>query len=712
MYKMDDIRKYAAAALGIIAITLCLSFTALAQSTTPLPSTSPPTTQSSSGGKTFSENMAALMDRAGQLIPRLQDEVESPLLSWFEKISILLAAIIMMFSFARMWRESGGAGADIFWWFGRLAVCLAFLGSGPFIIDYANGMGKQIAGGNETIGDSVLSRFYKNQRDSFNQSYQKFTSGLFTVKVDGKDIPIKPGTNDTETILGVLYDKEAAIKDIDRKFDVSSWKMPTLFAVFSASRGIIEFGDLYLMVLAGFLMMAMRLTAPFMIAAAVDRNLAQRLTYPFTWGVIVLTLIWPVVSYLIRSLAYLAGNVAMALGDSQPLYSWDAETMQVLTNPQAQPVYTIVIAALIMAVVGLSLWLSPFIAYKISMGQVYESVSSVVSGWVGAIVGAGIELYSASTAAALNNQAERTQAQGAYTGEVSRATAGFEAGNLGVKARQIASIASAHGSQIAALGQIYGARSQAIMTAQAGMVFGVNSAAATTALSKGDIQVRAGQNVADLQVNRDQQSANIETNRAADTQNWVGDKVIKGSEWLGGATRNQLSDKDGKQTLSGRAVGSMIEVGGAAYGLSQQYGSIQNRASGQQAAVNRSTEGLITNQQAAATGQVANQEVYQQQMTEAHQKYAQSQIAAANVGASQSAGGVTRGTSITIGGINQGTALEQKANRVVYEGSLQSASQVRDATLEAARLRALSSVVSALGYNISRHTEQGLTLRY
>jgi hypothetical protein len=51
-------------------------------------------------------------------------------------------------------------------------------------------------------------------------------------------------------------------------------------------------------------------------------------------------------------------------------------------------------------------------------------------------------------------------------------------------------MAGARGGQVAAYGQIYAARTQAVMSAQAGMMFGVNSAAATTTLSKSDIGVR------------------------------------------------------------------------------------------------------------------------------------------------------------------------------------------------------------------------------
>jgi hypothetical protein len=123
------------------------------------------------------------------------------------------------------------------------------------------------------------------------------------------------------------------------------------------------------------------------------------------------------------------------------------------------------------------------------MGQAYESVSSTVSGWTAAIIGTGVELLSAQVAADLSNQAERTQAEGAYSGEVTRAGASLEAGNLGVRARQIIALAGAHGSQVASLGQIYAARTQAVMSAQANMIFGISSAGATTALSKGDIQV-------------------------------------------------------------------------------------------------------------------------------------------------------------------------------------------------------------------------------
>jgi hypothetical protein len=702
--RTSTLKRTILATLQLAAISLCLSLAALAQAPGSAPSATPVPVPT--GGKTLSENIAALSRRAGELIPTIQSGLESPLLDWFEQIAIVLAALVVMFSFARLWRENNGAGADVFWWFGRLAVCLALLGSGPYLITYLNSIGKQVAQGNELIGDSVLSRFYRGQRDSFNESYEKFTKGLFTVKVNGKDVPVKPGPNGTDIVLGVLYDKEASIKDVERKLDVSSWNMPTMFSALGFSRGIIEFGDLFLMMLGSFLLIAVRLAAPFMIAVAIDRNLANKISYPFVWGVMVLTLIWPVVSYLIRSMAYLAGNLAMAMGDSDPLYVWDSANRQVISNPLSQPIYTIVIAATIMCIIGLCVWFSPVIAYKVSMGQVYESVSSTVSGWAAAIIGTGIELVSAQAAAALSNQAERTQAQGAYTGELTRGGAAQEAGNLGVRARQIAAIAAARGSQVASLGQIYGARTQAIMSAKAGMMLGINSVAATTALSKGDIQVGNTKAVGDLGVHRDQQSSIIETNKDADTQRWYGDKAISTTQWLGDWARGEGNSSTGNKMATG------IKGAGGAAGLYLQYRSIQNRASGQQAALDAATEGLIANQNNAAEGQIANQNAYFTQMSDSHQKYAQGQTEAANAGASQAAGGMTRGTSITIGGINRGAAIEQKGNKITFEGSVRAAGQVRDAAFEAARLHALSSVIHSVGHNLAREIEQGLALRY
>ena len=143
-----------------------------------------------------------------------------------------------------------------------------------------------------------------------------------------------------------------------------------------------------------------------------------------------------------------------------------------------------------------------------------------------------------------------------------------------------------------------------------------------------------------------------------------------------------------------------------------QYRSIQDRAAGQKTAVSTSTAKMIENQERASSGFSGNQDVYLRQMTETHQRYAQDQIAAVRAGADQAADGATRGTSIAMGGIKRGASVEVQSNRTMLKGSVSAAGQIRDASLQAARLHMTSAIVHQLTRAAARQIEQGLTLRY
>jgi len=81
------------------------------------------------------------------------------------------------------------------------------------------------------------------------------------------------------------------------------------------------------------------------------------------------------------------GNVAMAVGDDSPLYIWSYETMRAITNPLAQPQYTIGLAAFAMGLGALCLYGTPFISLYLFSGRIYESVATVVSSWMRAYGG-------------------------------------------------------------------------------------------------------------------------------------------------------------------------------------------------------------------------------------------------------------------------------------------------------------------------------------
>lgn len=142
----------------------------------------------------------------------------------------------------------------------------------------------------------MLFEFYKAQRDSFNESYQKMTMGTFTVKVDGRDFTVRPSDPNVGTFVGVLYDSEGTVKDLDKKLNDSSYTLPTLFNWLNAARTILEGGDFWLLLLGGILLLIFKAAAPLMMAVAIDQKLAHKVSYPFVWGCVVLTLIWPAVS--------------------------------------------------------------------------------------------------------------------------------------------------------------------------------------------------------------------------------------------------------------------------------------------------------------------------------------------------------------------------------------------------------------------------------
>ena len=463
--------------------------------------------------------------------------------------------------------------------------------------------------------------------------------------------------------------------------------------------------------LGGFLMIAVRLAAPVMIALAIDRNLANKISYPFLWGTIVLTLIWPVVSQLIRAFAYMVGNLVMSLDASDAVYQWGPQTMGEIMTSGAEPFYTVILAIVICHHRAVALD-PPMIAYKVAMGQVYESVSSTVSSWAGALVGAGIEVYSSAIAASIGNQAERAQAQGQFMGELTRAGAAYDVGKLNALANRIRGVTGIEGNRISSVEGIYGGLVRSAGTINTERFYANESVAAKARLNAKDIWARNDQAMAILMQSASSR-APISNPIAPLTTNWAGGKIIKGSEWLGGAVRTGLSDSGtGKQTLQGRIAGSAIELGGGAYGLYQQYQSIQNRADGKQRAVTEGIDARMVNQESASWSLVYNQGTYVREMVTANRLRAEGLTASEVAGASWAVAGANRGAAVAKGGVNQGYRLDLDANRITYDGAVKAATQVRDASFEAARLRALSTVVSGVGHNVARDMEQGLALRY
>src|SRR3989475_2916021 len=471
---------------AILVGILLLPVLAYAQGPSPTPAPLPT--------RSLSDNIAALSQRAGSLLPYFENEIVSKLIGWFELLAWVLGNCLAGFAMLRITREDNGEGPNLYWWFGRLALFFMLSGTSLAIINGMSAIGYEIANGNETGQRSVLQNLYLAQRDSFNDSYAKFQQNLFTVNVNGQETAVNPVPLGSESVLGILVDTDSTIQNFDQKADVSQWNISTMMSWLNFERALIEFGDLILVILGAALTLALKLAMPFMLACIVDKHIASKTTYPFFYGFIALTLIWPSVSKIIRIIAYMWGNVAMAVGDSSPLYIWDYKTMRAITDPLAQPQYTIALAAFAMGLGALCLYGTPFISLYLLSGRVYESVATVVSSWMGAMVGTGIEKYSAEAAASVNRQAEATQYNAGYQADVTRSAGQQEGGNLRAQGQRSSQMEwSQAGLTWQAAGTAGAAKTQRMIIQ------------ATAGFQKSQVNADVGRSIRETNISRDQQ---------------------------------------------------------------------------------------------------------------------------------------------------------------------------------------------------------------
>lgn len=661
---------------GILVAILLLPVVVQAQAPTPSPSPV----------RSLSENMAALTQRAASLLPSFDNEIVSKLIGWFELLAWVIGNCLAGFAMLRIVREDNGEGSNLYWWFGRLGLFFVLSGTSLAIINGMSAIGYEIANGNETRQQSVLQEMYLAQRDSFNDSYAKFQQNMFTVKVDGRETAIEPVPIGSESVLGIIVDSESTLKDFDRKADVSQWNISTMLTWLNFERALIEFGDLILVILGAALLLALKLAMPFMLAGIVDKQLASKTTYPFFYGVVALTLVWPSVSKIIRIVAYMWGNVAMAVGDGDPLYIWNYETMRAITDPLAQPQYTIALAAFGMGLGALCLYGTPFISLYFLSGRIYESVATVVSSWMGAMVGTGIEKYSAEAAASINRQAESTQYNAGYQADVTRSAGQWEAGNMraqGQRTAQLASIQAALTGQVAAT---QGAATTQRMIIQAAAGFQKSQVGSEVARNIRDTNIGASREVGSI-------IAGAKRDLYMNAGNTSAAKIDQGVSLVNAMVPPEVP-----------VVRGLVEI--------PKYDAITKRNRTANEATTGFSAEMVQNQELVAGRIAGSAQRYQTEMNQAIDRQAGAQVAGVNAGAGQAIGGYQRGANEARAGVDQNYRLEVGANKQIYVSQVDAAGQIRSAGLEAAKLRQAAAVISAVGREISREVGQGMRIRF
>lgn len=694
----------------MLAAIFCGSFLPSVAQTHPNPAPSPQrqTTLNTGRSRSLGEQVAALNTRARQLVVVLQTEMLR-LMRWIEYVAWLLALFLIPASAVREWHENAGRGRNLFWWFGRLAVCLLLFSMTTGIIDALYLAGKDVAEGNESIsgqaGQSLLFEFYSTQRASFNESYDKLVDGNFKVKgLDGHEFAVKP-VDGSEPFLGVPYDQGTTILDLTADLNDSSYSMPLLFALMSLARGVMDAADVWLIVLAGLMLLTFKLLGPFMVVLGIDRKISQRTVTAYVWGLVILTLVWPSVSYFIRALAYMGGNWAMAMGDADQVYGWTAASQKVLRNPLAQPFYTVVIGSLLMLGAGLALWVSPLLAYSFAMGRVFEGVAQQASQIAGAIVGTAMEWVAANVGAKIGRQADNAHVQGAYDAERERQRGELAYSNLGAQSRRMQTIGQAKAQQAAGLGGVWEKWANQRGSTRNHEAFAVEGAKNQAAYAKMLDLARGAKEFGDNGVSGTQQIKNISAQGVSEVAHGAGAIVGQSSGAVGAAT--------GAPAPVVAGVGQGISLAGSGAKFKMQADAAE-LATGQRADnIQQYLDNVVgTPGQPGTPVQPGIHDQHREWGISNQKELAKNQMGTIDLSTKHALDGVNSAAGIQIGTAHRVYRAETEANQGRFDAQMRAADVTRRAGVEAANLRAMQHVLSQVASKVARDIEKNMEMRF
>ncbi len=674
-----------------VGLMICLAATSLGQNSGGgQPAQMPPQETNTSGA----DPLIGLVLAAEKLIPTLQSAIESPLLKSLENLAFWLAVIVMMASFARLFRENDGASRDLFWWCFRLAIIFTLFGNGKTILDAAGQIGYDI------VNVTEFRKVFWDAELEFNANYEKFTEGMFLVR----------SVKNPEEVIGAIASENANFRDITKMLDVSSWNLSNVFIGVTVGRFLLEFAQIFLAILSAVLLIGLRLFAPFAIAVAIDRNLAQRISYPFAWSAVVFTLITPLVSHILGLAVYATGNLAFRIiGPEAGVFRLDASGA--ITGDPAminQAVYACLILITLMVLGALLLLSSPYISYKLAYGQVFEALSTTASGWMGAFAATGLEVAGVKYGTALQRQAGEARIEGQYQAEQARALAIRDAGNLTNRAQQLLGLQSAAASRSQSLGAIAGGYAMSVQATEAqrvaslGLIEQARRQQVTGLLadrSFGEQQTHIGmrREENDLRIAQTERGTSIVSSRAMD--------IAEGAAGTMGAI-----EAPSLSTLSG--MRESIKMGAAPARMFNET-SINNITA----------DARVENLRRARGEHIENYEFTGQMRIDAAEQYAvnagriaEVQSSAMKVAAATqrnvAAGGVERGYRQQLMGVNSAYQLNLEANQANFAGAMKAAELVQASGMKAVKLEQMSQIVTTLSRDLARRTEQALTIRY
>ena len=657
--------------------------TTLAQSATPTP-------QGASAGP--AQQVRDLADIAVRFVLAVKRVLEGAMLRRYTFLATVFAQIIMLVALIKLQGEKPGATRDFFAQVARFVVILPLITLGPWLVSYFYSLGYQLV--------VPLRVPLEASAREFNDSYYRFTMDMFTATDRGG--VYQPMPTGTDAVVGVLSDRESTAKTVDQLIDPAKWDMTKLFTGLNITRGIISFATFILVVLTGFLMIAFRLAVPWMIALSLDKSLAHEVSYRFARGVVVYTLVFPVVVHIMQIIAFKIGTLGLAIYDGTPMYNVDPQTAQLIARPDVDPTFCFGVAVFMMAVSALCLVASPVLSWKIAFGQTFEGVATVASGWMAAIVGSGINFVSAKVGASLNNMAERLQVE-------TSATAGLVTARSDYNAAVKGNAAGLHNQ----LGQIAANRAGTMMTYDAAAQREQTNLLAAYRNSVAGVQISKQAQVGVIEADRSQATRSA-SNQAAREQKQaliagqVGDNNVEQSWWNFGADAAGAA----AAVTTGRAGGAGAG-GPSVSGLAMRPSTIVNE--GNNVDIQRSGSIGTSSEYLARTARSNDAYAQDREEVETTRASQTEEALAAQYGVQSGAIGVWNAqvnraadTQAYMSGraATESTAMLDEAARIKLDGAEDAIARVRAAGLQAAEWHRMAQIIGQVSHDITRRIEE------
>jgi murein DD-endopeptidase MepM/ murein hydrolase activator NlpD len=432
-----------------LAFSLTIMFVGSATATRAQSPTPTPVIQVNPGkmADTFSQYSMTVM----KVLQYIRSEIEAPLNQYFYLLALALLSLLACAAYLRRKNEEdfGFSIASLIRFAIRYAVCAFVMTVVLLAADKMLVAGNYIAYGRPTAGaeefkQSWLGKLSSDLQETFQASFERYTEGLFIVKVNGEPTAITDPGDGTVTLLGVPNDYGTSLVNATTQTlqGGSKWDAAAAYSRLQWGRWAVEGANLFNTFLPHLVLIFMRLFGVFACAAAIDKGLASRITWQWLWGMFAISILLPIVSQLLKVFAYLFGCAALQVGDPAPIWNWDYATMTVLKTEPGDPSQLVNVCFLSMLLMAGLLAAAIVVAYQLTMGRVYETGSQLISGYIWGGAAGGVGFVSAATSAAISRQAETVGALGSARAEGIQLQGQKESADLNTSAGAVAARAS------------------------------------------------------------------------------------------------------------------------------------------------------------------------------------------------------------------------------------------------------------------------------